>query len=115
MNDYSDKLDKDLGRHPNLMGGRGSGRMAKDPFPTFNLRMPPDLRQHLARECGLSGRSMNAEIIHRLRVSLAPPRADMVQEPGGEYAPQNDLERALLTVFRRLSPEKQLALLSLFK
>lgn len=32
-----------------------------------------------------------------------------------EYFALDDTERAMLAVFRRMSPEKQLALLSLFK
>lgn len=38
-----------------------------------------------------------------------------VEQANSSYTPEiTDIERKLLTVFRRLPPEKQLALLSLF-
>lgn len=43
--------------------------MSRDINP-FGLRMPPDLREKLEDACRQSGRSMNAEIVKRLRESL---------------------------------------------
>lgn len=38
--------------------------------PPFGLRMLPDLRTRLEEACAQSGRSLNAEIIHRLNASF---------------------------------------------
>lgn len=92
--------------------------MSRDINP-FGLRMPNDLKEILEREARFNGRSLNLEIVDRLRKSIEPAirtegghKAEQVQ---GSYAPDiTDIERKLLTVFRRLPVEKQLALLSLF-
>ena len=81
--------------------------------------------------CALENkRSLSKEIGIRLRNSFTPPQAPPVtstypahtsqgpliaddRTPGA--APLNDHDRALLTVFRQLSPEKQLSLLTLLK
>lgn len=81
--------------------------------------MPDELKASIEREARFNGRSLNMEIVERLRRSLEPPiRTEgglQVAETPGSYTPEiNDIERKLLTVFRRLPPEKQLALLSLF-
>ncbi len=90
--------------------------MTRDINP-FGLRMPTDLRETVAREARLNGRSLNAEIITRLRASMDPPP----RNPGSRATMQSrdaalgltETERALLVIFRKLSPKKQLALLSL--
>lgn len=92
--------------------------MSRDIKP-FGLRMPDELKASIEREARFNGRSLNMEIVERLRRSLEPPiRTEgglQVAETPGSYTPEiNDIERKLLTVFRRLPPEKQLALLSLF-
>lgn len=83
------------------------------------VRMPPELKDRLQNAAELSGRSLNMEIVQRLVASLettypAPPMA--ANEPLREYTVQlTEAEKSILAVFRRLSPEKQLALISLFK
>jgi hypothetical protein len=95
------------------------------------VRLRPELRAELLR-CALENkRSLSKEIGIRLRNSFAPPPS--AQQPTTTYqahtsqgpliaedrtpgaAPLNDHDRALLTVFRQLSPEKQLSLLTLLK
>ena len=95
--------------------------MSRD-YPMFGLRMPPELRDQVSREAKINGRSLNGEIVDRLKKSLERPihaaSGHKVEEPQvGAYgnAPNiTDTERQLLTIFRRLPVEKQLALLSLF-
>ena len=86
----------------------------------FGLRMQAELKERLAREAKINGRSLNAEIVERLRASLEPPvrmeGGHRIEQENSSYMPGiNDIERQLLTIFRRLSVEKQLALISLFK
>jgi hypothetical protein len=85
----------------------------------FGLRMQAELKERLDREAKINGRSLNAEIVERLRVSLDPPiRTESgyrAEQANSSYTPEiSDIERQLLTIFRRLPVEKQLALLSLF-
>ncbi len=92
-------------------------------YPLTGVRMHPDLKERLIRESKISGRSLNTEIINRLQTSLdaAPPYAAMtigIAEPGqgsSNTVQLSDHERQLLTEFKRLPVEKQLALLSLLK
>ncbi len=92
-------------------------------MPVFNVRMPPDMKEALGREARINGRSLNSEIVERLRLSLAPqpPAVGLRSEDSAArldaYARSSltDPERSMLTLFRRFSPEQQLALLSLFK
>ena len=85
----------------------------------FGVRMPEELKGALAREAKIHGRSLNSEIVHRLRASLGEGESG-----GGSYTLREDrktgyddsitdAERRLLVVFRSLEPEKQLALLAL--
>lgn len=88
-------------------------------YPMFGLRMPPELKDKINREAKINGRSLNAEIVDRLRKSIEPPIRlvgdHKIEQANSSYTPEiTDIERKLLTVFRRLPPEKQLALLSLF-
>jgi len=85
----------------------------------FGLRMQAELKERLDREAKINGRSLNMEIVERLRASLEPPiRTEggyKIEQVGSSYTPEiTDIERQLLTIFRRLPVEKQLALLSLF-
>lgn len=88
----------------------------------FGLRMPPELRESLKREARLNGRSLNAEIVARLR-TIAEDPDDRPRRGSGIRATQDsrgsrgltDAERALLVVFRKLPPPKQLALLTLLE
>lgn len=103
---------------------------ARDVQPTA-LRLHPEVRGELVRLALRNGRSLSKEIAVRLQASLeqekAPPPAPLalrrenqtgVDTNGGAYSVQvetTETERAMLAVFRSLPPEKQLALLSLFK
>ncbi|HQS59956.1 MAG: hypothetical protein B7Y56_03365 [Gallionellales bacterium 35-53-114] len=86
----------------------------------FGLRMQTEIKAKLEREAKINGRSLNAEIVSRLQISLDKPGAaqsrHVVAEPSANsYLPEiNDIERQLLMIFRRMPVEKQLALLSLF-
>lgn len=91
----------------------------RDLAPTA-VRLLPDVRQALAREAAINGRSLHGEIVLRLTNSLhlgAPLTTSHGVRESEPVQPDQlpDSERALLTVFRKLSPEKQLALLSLLK
>ncbi len=83
--------------------------------------MQTELKERLDREAKINGRSLNAEIVDRLRKSFEPAiRATngftAEQPPSVGYGPEiNDVERQMLSLFRRMPVEKQLALLSLFK
>jgi predicted HicB family RNase H-like nuclease len=44
--------------------------MIRKTTPAFNLRMPPAVRARLEEAAEQNSRSLNAEIVHRLRVSL---------------------------------------------
>lgn len=87
----------------------------------FGLRMQPELKDLLDREAKISGRSLNAEIVHRLQLSIdnqEKPKSSytVAQQAAPGYTPDlNDIERQMISIFRRMPPEKQLALLSLFK
>lgn len=98
--------------------------MKKDTFVRdinpFGLRMQAGLKEALDREAKINCRSLNSEIVDRLKNSLegyARPGYKVAEGARPEYhgQPLTDIERALLSVFRKLPPEKQLALLSLFK
>lgn len=89
----------------------------------FGVRMPAELKERIDREARINGRSLNTEIITRLKGSLevsgkSPRNAYTytAEQQQGAYAHElNDIERQLLSIFRRLPVDKQLALLSLFK
>lgn len=88
-------------------------------YPMFGLRMPPDLKERIEREAAINGRSLNLEIVDRLKKSFEPQmkvsNVHSIAQTESRYVPEiSDIERQLLTIFRRLPPEKQLALLSLF-
>jgi hypothetical protein len=90
--------------------------------PPTAVRLPPDLRHALAREASINGRSLHGEIVWRLQQSLLSSadqtkKGFVLNEPAVEIydQPRADTERRLVTVFRKLSPEKQLALLALLK
>lgn len=89
----------------------------------FGVRMPSDLKETLEREAKINNRSLNSEIVGRLRKSLEPQAAADGIRYAAEAPPSNghyatslsDAERQFLGVFRRMPVEKQLALLSLFR
>lgn len=84
------------------------------------LRLDPELRARLSREATIAGHSLTAEIERRLVASFAPTASKTVrvEEPGPAWSPQasptlSEHQRLLLRAFSQLSPDKQLALLSL--
>lgn len=104
-------------------------RPGKDSDAQLLLRLPQSLKDALQREAAIQGRTLTAEVNLRLKGSLEtlPPSytegnhttargsAPTSKDVGPSEQPLPDTERAMLNVFRRLPPEKQLALLSLFK
>ena len=86
----------------------------------FHVRMPEDVKQRLEKEAQINGRSLNAEVVDRLKRSLSKQlasshRASESDATGYQAPALSDADRQLLAIFRKLSPEKQLALISLFK
>jgi len=83
----------------------------------FGLRLQPDLRQALTREARINNRSLNAEIVTRLKDSVDQPMVGRRPNVSPPMAPEymSDGAREMLAIFNRMLPEKQLALLSLFK
>lgn len=96
------------------------------------VRMTNDLKQELQRQAAINGRTLTGEINDRLRQTLgmldatsdkkkpAKPTGEgglkvgeHVNEWGG--VSHTETERVLLALYKRLSPEKQLAVLSLLK
>ena len=108
---------------------------ARDVQPTV-LRLHPDVRAELVRIAFVNGRSLSKEIAVRIEASLkadaasapaAPPsgpasysapNTPTVLHTANDKGPASTLsgtDQAMLDVFRALPPEKQLALLSLFR
>ena len=88
----------------------------------FGVRMPSDLKETLEREAKINNRSLNSEVIDRLKKSLerqvTTGSANYAASPSSNFDygyALSDSERQFLGVFRRLPVEKQLALLSLFR
>lgn len=68
----------------------------------MRIRIDPEMKERLQREADFNHRSLNAEILHRLQISLDGPRESAgVGEPGMGY-PLSDGERVLLGKLRRL-------------
>ena len=96
--------------------------IARDVQPTV-LRLHPETRAELMRLAAVHGRSLSKEIALRLEASLVTDRTTISAAPGTSDGAQTkspadsltETDRAMLGVFRRLPPEKQLALLSLFR
>ena len=106
------------------------GDRASNISPT-GVRLPPDLRNMLQREAVINGRSLSHELTVRLRASFEPGEfaarmshvralevrsAHYVGESGPlgtPAAPLGDSQRLLLSYFNGLTPDKQLALLTL--
>ena len=106
-----------------------------DEFTNVLVRMSLDLKGRLQREAFVNGRKLTGEINHRLEASLkaetaAPvsastvppsytaPNTPTVVHITNDKGPASTLsgtDQAMLDVFRALPPEKQLALLSLFR
>lgn len=106
------------------MAGTPGTLKVSDIAPT-TLRLPPELRDVLVREAAMNGRSLSQEITYRLKASTQAARnkrehgaAVVAEEPrGAGFAGQmlSDAQRQLLSVFDALTPDRQLALLTLLK
>lgn len=86
----------------------------------FGVRMPSELKEMLEREAKINNRSLNSEIIDRLKKGLEQQAGNTnyvaSASANTDYANAlSDSERQFLGIFRRLPVEKQLALLSLFR
>lgn len=99
------------------------------------LRLPEDMKEELQKQANINGRRITAEINTRLKISLAakgptlqgilareafgdntPTPPLTAEDPRASYGNQlSDIDKAILAVVRAMPPEKQLALLSLFK
>lgn len=81
--------------------------------------MPPEMKDRLQNAAQINGRSLNAEIVHRLGASFVATEQSEYKVrdlKNPDYLPAlSDVDRQILAVFRRMPVEKQLALLSLFK
>lgn len=59
----------------------------KQTDPQFKLRLTPELKVSIEKAADESGRSMNAEIIHRLEASFAADRTDLdLSNPANQLA-----------------------------
>jgi hypothetical protein len=102
------------------------GERIRDIAPT-GVRLPPELRAALEREADINGRTLSAEIIRRLKLSLevahvsGEVRTGEPERPGAAGAqpsyqrPVTDHHRMLLALFDAMPPDKQLALLMVLK
>lgn len=99
------------------------GERVRDIAPTA-IRLPPELRDALFREAEINRRTLSGEIVLRLRhtfaqqeaghaVTTAEPKASYAIEPANQVL--TDAERMALTLFRGMSPDKQLALLTVLR
>jgi hypothetical protein len=89
----------------------------------FLVRFPKGLRDRIADAAGLYRRSMNSEIVARLEQSLdglPDPRVEQAVEPPFYPAVERmlrrdltDEEELLVRAYRRLAPDRRLALLGL--
>lgn len=100
---------------------KADGERVRDIAPT-GIRLPPELRDALVREAGINRRTISGEVIHRLRQSFDVRHVTTTVgtgEAAAGYArqtdPLSDAQRVLLRLFDAMSPEKQLALLTVLK
>lgn len=92
---------------------------------TLMLRLPSELKAELMRAAAINKRKVTTEVIERLQNSRMPPKlvySATPREGAAHHANDNGpahalsgIDQAMLEVFRRMPPEKQLALLSLFR
>lgn len=88
----------------------------------LGVRMQPELKAALVDIARHNGRSLNAEIVTRLERSFqataAPSKALVTgePEPAGSYRGiPTQAQEMMLDIFDRMPPDKQLALISLFR
>jgi hypothetical protein len=88
------------------------------------VRLPVELKAQLQREAFSQNRSLTAEVVRRLTESFNRTPAEAQPQQAAHRVEQSrtahggklsDTEAAMLAVFKKMPPEKQLALLSLFK
>ena len=95
------------------------------------VRMTQELKAKLQREAAVHGRTLTGEINQRLMESfkaqltvVAPSvqpynlKRTTTKVKANDYAPDysiSEIERAMLSIFKAMPVEKQLALVSLFK
>jgi hypothetical protein len=107
-------------------------------IPPTGVRLSPELRAGLLREAAINNRTLHGEIVLRLVNSLeggqtlpdsyatratatvlhtttGPTHHSTSAQEKSPVDSLSEIDRAMLGVFRRLPPEKQLALLSLFR
>lgn len=91
-------------------------------LPPTGLRLTPALKAYFVREASINGRSLHAELVRRLEESkrrdegaVTTHSGHLVVEPSAAVPALSEGERAVISLFKRLTPEKQLALLSLLK
>ena len=77
----------------------------------FKLRLPAEMRRYLEQSAREHKRSLTAEILARLEMSLKK-EAFGINEEQPSYP---SLENMLIEHYRRLTPEKKLALFELIK
>ena len=89
---------------------------------TLMLRLPSELKAELMRAAAINGRKVTTEVIDRLQKSRLTPVYSVENCPTlvhpnekGPVVPLSGFDQAILESFRRLTPEKQLALLSLLR
>jgi hypothetical protein len=101
-----------------------AGERVRDISPT-GVRLPPSLRDALTRYATINGRSLAQEITQRLQASVSEAAVQRTlseatvvstaeKMPGLAYS-QTDMHRQLGALFDALTPDKQLALLTLLR
>lgn len=91
--------------------------------PRFLLAMPEHIRIAIEKEAFIHHRTVTAEINSRLEDTLKVGKTGEKPSPAyitrtneeGLASALTDTDQAMLEIFRKLPPEKQLALLSLFR
>lgn len=91
-------------------------RVGRD-SPAYLLRLPAQLREELRREAEITDRSMNTVILRRIQGSYKTEKlTTYAKEPAvSDYYSLNETERTLFALLKKLSAERQLALISLLK
>lgn len=97
-------------------------------LPITVLRLPPELRAALTREAHINRTSLNAEAIRRLSQSIqqtatpsslntasGPVAGPSVSDAKPSVTSLNEHERLLLNLFASMTPERQLALLTVLR
>jgi hypothetical protein len=91
----------------------------REPSPT-TVRLPSDLRRALVREAAINSRTLSAEIIERLALTLHGPEMtdqllQKIEASKRAGVVVTDLQRVLLSLFDAMPPDKQLALLTVLR